>query len=258
MANRIPKAGEFYRHFKNKLYQVLTVAEHSETGEQMVVYQALYGDFRVYVRPVSMFVDEVDSEKYPDVKQKMRFQLVVPQRKESAAAPVNPAEAPSAEGTQPEAVDEETRKQAEAAKAKAEEEARKQAEAAKAKAEEEARKKAEEEAKARAEEEARKKAEEEARAKAEEEARKKAEEEAKAAEEQWLKETIESFYEAETCHEKRNIFISLRDKIDQKTVNDMAVSMDIVLEDDTLEKQYKALLKCIETREKFEGRRRHK
>ena len=243
MANRIPKAGEFYRHFKNKLYQVLTVAEHSETGEQMVVYQALYGDFRVYVRPVSMFIDEVDSEKYPDVKQKMRFQLVVPQRKESAAAPVNPAEAPSAEGTQPEAVDEETRKQAEEAKAKAEEEARK---------------KAEEEARARAEEEARKKAEEEARAKAEEEARKKAEEEAKAAEEQWLKETIESFYEAETCHEKRNIFISLRDKIDQKTVNDMAVSMDIVLEDDTLEKQYKALLKCIETREKFEGRRRHK
>lgn len=240
MANRIPKAGEFYRHFKNKLYQVLTVAEHSETGEQMVVYQALYGDFRVYVRPVSMFVDEVDSEKYPDVKQKMRFQLVVPQRKESAAAPVNPAEAPSAEGTQPEAVDDEARKQAEAAKAKAEEAARKQAEAAKA------------------EEEARKKAEEEAKARAEEEARKKAEEEAKAAEEQWLKETIESFYEAETCHEKRNIFISLRDKIDQKTVNDMAVSMDIVLEDDTLEKQYKALLKCIETREKFEGRRRHK
>ncbi len=243
MANRIPKAGEFYRHFKNKLYQVLTVAEHSETGEQMVVYQALYGDFRVYVRPVSMFVDEVDREKYPDVKQKMRFQLVVPQRKESAAAPVNRTEAPSAEGTQPEAVDEETRKQAEAAKAKAEEEARK---------------KAEEAAKAKAEEEARKKAEEEARVKAEEEARKKAEEEAKAAEEQWLKETIESFYEAETCHEKRNIFISLRDKIDQKTVNDMAVSMDIVLEDDTLEKQYKALLKCIETREKFEGRRRHK
>lgn len=248
MANRIPKAGEFYRHFKNKLYQVLTVAEHSETGEQMVVYQALYGDFRVYVRPVSMFVDEVDREKYPDVKQKMRFQLVVPQRKDNSAA----------EGIQPEPADDEAKKQAEAARAKAEEEARKQEEEARAKAEEEARKKAEEEAKQRAEEEARRKAEEAARAKAEEEARKKAEEEAKAAQEQWLKETIESFYEAETCHEKRNIFISLRDKIDQKTVNDMAVSMDIVLEDDTLEKQYKALLKCIETREKFEGRRRHK
>ena len=251
MANRIPKAGEFYRHFKNKLYQVLTVAEHSETGEQMVVYQALYGDFRVYVRPLSMFVDEVDSKKYPDVKQKMRFQLVVPQRKENPAAAANPAET---EGKQPAGATAE-----EEAKAKAEAEARKKAEEeARARAEAEARAKAEEEAKARAEAEARAKAEEEARAKAEAEARAKAEEEAKAAQEQWLKETIESFYEAETCHEKRNIFISLRDKIDQKTVNDMAVSMDIVLEDDTLEKQYKALLKCIETREKFEGRRRHK
>lgn len=244
MANRIPKAGEFYRHFKNKLYQVLTVAEHSETGEQMVVYQALYGDFRVYVRPVSMFVDEVDSEKYPDVKQKMRFQLVVPQRKENPAVTANPTETTVPPVEEPAGVQTEE-------DVKAAEEARKQAE-------EEARKKAEEEEKARAEQEARRKAEEEARAKAEEEARKKAEEEAKAAEERWLKETIESFYEAETCHEKRNIFISLRDKIDQKTVNDMAVSMDIVLEDDTLEKQYKALLKCIETREKFEGRRRLK
>lgn len=256
MANRIPKAGEFYRHFKNKLYQVLTVAEHSETGEQMVVYQALYGDFRVYVRPMSMFIDEVDSEKYPDVKQKMRFQLVVPQRKENAAAQAGSAEVPAADNIQQESAEEEAKKQAEAAKLRAEEEARRKAEE-EARAREEAAK-AEEEAKARAEEEARRKAEEEARAKAEEEARKKAEEEAKAAEEQWLKETIDNFYEAESCHEKRNIFISLRDKIDQKTVNDMAVSMDIVLEDDTLEKQYKALLKCIETREKFEGRRRHK
>ncbi len=81
-------AGDVVQHFKREmiseeeakanmyLYKIVGIAEHSETREMMVVYQALYGDFKMYVRPYTMFMSPVDKEKYPEIKQEFRFERV--------------------------------------------------------------------------------------------------------------------------------------------------------------------------------------
>ena len=64
-----------YKHFKGDYYLVEDVATHSEDNEEYVVYRSLYGDGHLYIKPKDMFLSEVDHEKYPNVKQKYRFQL---------------------------------------------------------------------------------------------------------------------------------------------------------------------------------------
>lgn len=69
------KINSIYRHFKGNYYLVVDIASHSETKEKYVVYRRLYGDGSLWIRPLDMFLSEVDHEKYPDVTQKYRFEL---------------------------------------------------------------------------------------------------------------------------------------------------------------------------------------
>lgn len=68
------KPGDVVRHFKGNRYRILYFAKDSETGEDVVVYRALYGERGVWVRPMAMFFSPVDRVKYPDVKQVYRFE----------------------------------------------------------------------------------------------------------------------------------------------------------------------------------------
>ena len=195
--DRTPKPGELYRHFKNKLYQIITVVQHSETGEKLVIYQALYGDFKTYARPLDMFVSKVDHDKYPDAGQVYRFEKVEPEQKagseqktgsEQKVEPEQKAVTQQKDGcgntgsyAGSQAISQENNDNA-----------------------------------------------------------------------GQINPGLLEFLDAETFDEKYNVLVSMRDNIDDKLIDDIAVVMDVVIPEGKLMDRYDDLKNTIRTRQRYE------
>lgn len=195
--DRTPKPGELYRHFKNKLYQIITVAQHSETGEKLVIYQALYGDFKTYARPLDMFVSEVDHEKYPDAEQVYRFEKVEPEQK--------------AESEQKEESEHKTESEQKAVTQQKDGCGNTDSYAGSQAISQENNDNAEQ-----------------------------------------INPGLLEFLDAETFDEKYNVLVSMRDNIDDKLIDDIAVVMDVVIPEGKLMDRYDDLKNTIRTRQRYE------
>ena len=213
---RIPKSGEFYRHFKNKLYQVITVATHSETGEELVIYQALYGDYKTYARPLAMFSSEVDHEKYPDVVQKYRFERVEPGDGEKH---VEQASVWEDTGAASDVDCDGAEKFPDTAGYRKCEEVQTQENIAQETTQIT-------------------------------EVSRKVENPADESEAQINPKVLE-FLDTEDFDERYNILVSLRDELDDQMVNILAVALDVVIPEGRIEERYDALKNCLRTRQRY-------
>lgn len=189
MERHIPKTGEIYRHFKNKMYQIVTVATHSETGGQLVIYQALYGDFSCCARPLEMFMSKVDKAKYPQAAQEYRFELVdkdsltkVHKTTENNVMENNITE-DNVTGNNVEAVVEKTIKNAD---------------------------------------------------------------------EELPNPDLLLFLDADTFEEKKNLLVSMQNRMTDELINSIAASLDISVDEGDLETRFKSLYNCVSTMSRYE------
>lgn len=225
MAQGDPRPGEQYLHFKNKRYQIVAVAFHSETMERYVVYQALYGDFKVYLRPYDMFISEVDHEKYPHVKQKYRFQYLEPgedtDRRETAK------DAESRRRTEEESGNDTGNRM------RAEEESGNDTKS---------RHLTEGFGMA---------AEDQKRSEVDAEYQEKSAEPGEAHLNPWL----DKILDASTFDEKYKIVCDMQNEVTDRLIDDIAVVMDLAIPEGNLRERYAQLKYCLRTRQKYESGR---
>lgn len=211
---RRPQAGEIYRHFKNKMYKIVGVASHSETGQELVIYEALYGTYGMYARPLDMFVSEVDHDKYPEVTQKYRFEKVNVVAESDGSVSITSAEndyvsEPVWKGpevkVEPIALD----------KASRDKETIDEALIDKATWEEEPAPES-------------------------------------TCQEQGVDPKLLEFLDAESFDEKYNVLVSMRDTITDQMIDNIAVVMDLVIPEGELTKRYDNLKAAIRTRQHYE------
>ncbi len=218
MSQGNPRPGEKYLHFKNKMYQVIAIGKHSETDEKMVVYQALYGEYGVCIRPYDMFISEVDHEKYPQVTQKYRFQCMGYDGKMPEAVMA----AGESDHNQPEVSEG-------AETGYSQSEVLRDAEPGYSQSE--------------------------ALGDVEIGHNQPVRTENMEPEEGQANPWLMKFLDAESFEEKYKIVSAMYAEINDKLIDDLAVCLDVVIPEGKLQDRYLQLKQCIRTRQKYEGRR---
>lgn len=201
MKREKPVSGEFYQHFKGKLYQVKMLALDSGTQEEMVVYQAMYAPYTCWIRPLQEFMSPVDREKYPQATQSFRFEKVTFTGTPTVEKSVSPESDGIAATVVPVQVSD--KELVEALKTG-------QAERYL---------------------------------------------HGRATEEDIARRGLLQILDAPTFREKRQIFIGMRQYMDKHMLNNIAVALDIVLEEGDTETQYESIMRCLEAFERYEGGR---
>lgn len=209
MTQKTVNAGEFYKHFKGQLYQVRALAENSEDNTPMVVYQAMYTPFKIWVRPLSTFLEKLDKEKYPDAAQEYRFERIILDDRQNT------------EAAEPDIVQSE--KSAAVTNTIHPEEAITVSD------------------------------EEITDALLSGQVERKLS--GKISDNQLAAKGLMIFLDAENYHDKRHIFSSLEPYLNDTMLNNIAVTLDLVLDEGSPEQHFDTILNCLETHEHYECNR---